>query len=138
MKTKEEVIKESWGVVWFLFDKQEKETVIKNNGYYKGSNDDIFEAIDQNEHLFDFIAEKGSIPYSLEGIENNNGWIKIESEKDLPKEFCYCWIKVDNVIINGTLLFNPSSKTFTDNQIISSWNKITHMYIVTKPQPPLY
>ena len=25
-------------------------------------------------------------PKSLQGIENNNGWIKIESEKDLPKE----------------------------------------------------
>lgn len=133
MKTKEEVIKEAWGVVWFLFDKQEKETVIKNNGYYKGSNDDIFEAIDQNEHLFDFIAEKGSIPYSLEGIENNNFWIKIESEKDLPKEDNkICYLVIDT---NKNIQFT-NLRHFVNR--IEEGHPYTHYQPINKPQPPLY
>ena len=32
-------------------------------------------------------------PLSLQGIENNNGWIKINSEEDLPKEDCNCHIE---------------------------------------------
>ena len=32
-------------------------------------------------------------PKSLQGIENNNGWIKINSEDDLPKEDCNCHIE---------------------------------------------
>ena len=31
-------------------------------------------------------------PKSLRGIENNNGWIKIESEDDLPKEDGFYWV----------------------------------------------
>jgi len=31
-------------------------------------------------------------PLSLQGIENNNGWIKIESDDDLPKNSGDFWI----------------------------------------------
>ena len=38
---------------------------------------------------------------SLQGIENNNGWIKIESEADLPKEGMHHSILLDSDCING-------------------------------------
>ncbi|ELM3651222.1 hypothetical protein RYR30_001957 [Flavobacterium psychrophilum] len=44
----------------------------------------------KNNDLFDIrnndYGTNGTIrPKSLQGIENNNGWINIENEKDLPK-----------------------------------------------------
>lgn len=145
MKTKEEIIKEAWG------DLYNHGVGIDNNGWLSENyltNDQckLLNSIDSIEHTRKAAHDLGyydssiSIyrPKQLQGIENNNGWIKIESEKDLPKEFCYCWIKVDDVVINGVLLFNPLSKTFTDNQIVSDWNEITHMYIANKPKSPLY
>ena len=35
------------------------------------------------------------------GIENNNGWIRIESEADLPKEGMHHSILLDSECING-------------------------------------
>ena len=35
------------------------------------------------------------------GIENNNGWIRIESEADLPKEGFHHSILLDSECING-------------------------------------
>jgi hypothetical protein len=127
MDTKEKVIKKAWGVVWFLFNKQEKEAVIKNNGYYKGSNDDIFEAIDQNEHLFDFIAEKGSIPYSLEGIDDNNGWITLKGEP--------------NEIINDDAIWIINQKG--DMELFETDDFLpigyaTHYQPIIKPKLPLH
>lgn len=42
---------------------------------------------------------------SLKGIENNNGWIKIETENDLPQKFGeYKFIHKDRIVQMG---FNP-------------------------------
>ncbi|MCT3693471.1 hypothetical protein HZQ92_18035, partial [Elizabethkingia anophelis] len=35
-------------------------------------------------------------PKSLSGIENNRGWTRIESEKDLPKEYKNYWCRTYN------------------------------------------
>lgn len=45
-----------------------------------------YEFLDENIEYFDFESSGKWRPKSLQGIENNNGWIKIESEDDLPKE----------------------------------------------------
>lgn len=54
---------------------------------------------DNEEHseFADRIIDLKEIIESLQGIENNNGWIKIESEEDLPKEnvFLECVCKSD-------------------------------------------
>ncbi len=44
------------------------------------------------KHLFDNTKYGNSRPKSLQGIETNNGWIKIESEVDLPTTICDCWV----------------------------------------------
>jgi len=95
-------------------------------------------------------------PIKLIGIEDNNGWIKIESDDDLPKEkeffrFIPCnnfdrefmgWI--DNKL--GEVLFIDF--TFYEvekdgNRYVSQSNawltsQITHYQPIQKPQPPIY
>jgi len=75
-------------------------------------------------------------PFKLIGIENNNGWIKIESEDDLPatsgltKEF-YFFTK------NGYITTN----TWCDT-MINKRKEFPKVYIyyqpMQKPQPPIY
>lgn len=84
--------------------------------------------------LFDTAINEGSSkwrPKSLQGIENNNGWIKIESENDLPKEKCKIWVRSlefkEIVIINFTnSFFTPIHQT------------CTHWQPITTPKLPIY
>jgi len=72
-------------------------------------------------------------PKSLQGIENNNGWIKIESEADLPKEEIDCHFIKDNLMYQG--LWDNLLKGFYNGlQKINA----THYQPITKPNPPIY
>lgn len=64
--------------------------------------------------------------------ENNNGWIKIESENDLPKENGEYWtIRKNGIMIKEHFyLSNPLNW-------IKYYN-VTHYQPVIKPQPPIY
>ncbi len=78
-------------------------------------------------------------PISLQGIENNNSWIKIESEDDLPKEIINCWVKtIKNGIINTVVLYNCYGKVFTDGIINQKWSEFTHYQPIIKPSSPIY
>lgn len=147
MKTKEEVIKEAWN---------NKELNFKDGwlyiGYCCNGWDDVSEylkdieiSIDRDNYNLDFYdhdnGDWGSVsvrPISLQGVEDNNGWIRIESEEDLPKDFCSCWVQVDGVIINVTLYYHPINKTFTDNMITQNYNHFSHYQPIIKPKTPLY
>jgi len=71
-------------------------------------------------------------PKSLKGIEDNNGWIKIENEEDLPKEgmtnYLYC--------VND----EPSIHVMNLKQINQCYKDgmITHYQPIDKPKPPIY
>lgn len=75
-------------------------------------------------------------PKSLRGIENNNGWIKIESEEDLPKHqgdyFVYTHNKViETIYADGDIsLMKHTSKSWIRN--------FTHYQAIEKPKPPVY
>lgn len=75
----------------------------------------------------------GHRPKSLKGIENNNGWIRIESEEDLPllEDKSEFWIANENGIFD----FIASSL-----QVQRKWeNKtLTHYQKVVKPEKPIY
>lgn len=67
-------------------------------------------------------------PKSLQGIENNNWWIAIESEDDLPKESCRIWVKLKDLeeseICHFTnAFFTPIHKTCTHYQLITPPSK---------------
>lgn len=66
----------------------------------------------------------------MELSKENNGWIKIESQDDLPKEDSYYYV----VYKNGNVSNGPISlKILTDNNYI-----ITHYQPIIKPKPPIY
>lgn len=70
-------------------------------------------------------------PKSLSGIEDNNGWISIEREDDLPKEDEKYWIKdkCNNVEI----------LTFKSNENCPIWRtQITHYQNIEQPSKPIY
>jgi len=72
-------------------------------------------------------------PILLQGIENNNGWIKIESEDDLPKN------ENDNMnwAANENGMFDFVISSF---EVIAKWKNrtCTHYQPIIKPQPPIY
>lgn len=65
-------------------------------------------------------------PKSLSGIENNNGWIKIESESDLPTEPDFYWCRDNNGAIHQV--------HYEDITVGYS----THYQTIPKPKPPIY
>jgi hypothetical protein len=74
-------------------------------------------------------------PKSLEGLEDNNGWIKIESEEDLPKEIEGYWhVVLKGKVIIIELLKDDKSKLF---QSLKK-DEITHYKLIEKPKPPIY
>lgn len=122
--TKEEKIKEAW-----------KEYLVEVSDY-----------IDDNGWCNCRIAHKLSLsgdsedsecghfvrPKSLQGIENNNGWIRIESEVDLPEFFgSDYW-----VILNGNVTMLNRNGSFSNVEL---WkNNVTHYQPIIKPDSPLY
>jgi len=127
--TKEEKIKEAYGEHW--------ETVkefVDNNGYCDKSRLFKFTNLRYSDFETSFIhtTDNNMLPKSLQGIETNNGWVKIESEADLPKD----WEKIYYVFANGEV------KTYNWNpgQVQAGWNydEITHYQPIQKPKPPIY
>jgi len=57
------------------------------HGYFCNGLDEILEGFGIKENEIDYDLDFDGVgkfrPKSLQGIENNNGWIKIESESDL-------------------------------------------------------
>lgn len=126
--TKQEKIKEAWGENWYNLNKRGQEQALEDNGYCHKNyiNSEIYFEIESLPYPDNEFVR----PESLQGIENNNGWIKIESEADLPKEDCLYW-----VILGGEM------------EIVENWeitlsfhNKktITHYQPIEKPNPPIY
>lgn len=77
-------------------------------------------------------------PTSLQGIENNNGWIKIESEEDLPKTTCECWFleKNENSILSG--FYNKDFNCFVFSAFKILLKDVTHYKTIETPKPPIY
>lgn len=122
--TKEEKIKEAYGSRYHKL----KES-IDSNGW-----------INQNittRALFDSLQfnDKENLmrPLELRGIENNNGWIKIESESDLPKDEI---VEYDGYCIECDVFIRNigSSKIET----LYSKNQITHYQPIKRLLKPIY
>ena len=137
--TKQEKIQEAYGEHW-----EAVKDCVDENGYWKGSqnydethksNEIIYKKL-RRKRMFKDCGDWGVykiIPKSLQGIETNNGWIKIESEDDLPKKEGSYWI-YDGINVT-TAFFNFGSKF----QLVMGINcKATHYQPITKPQPPIY
>ena len=67
-------------------------------------------------------------PKSLDGLEDNNGWKKIESEADLPKENGPYWVVIDGIVF---------PRNYNDNTL-DLWKEVTHYIKFNEPHPPIY
>ena len=139
--TKQETIAKAYGEHW--------ETVkdfVDENGLIRYDNYKYFKLF-----LFDRMVAYDSkgvfwIPKSLKGIENNNGWIKIESEADLPKDdefkfnetflVYYCCKGCSNMIFKGSI--DKYTLKFRDITNKLEKEKVTHYQPIVKPEPPIY
>lgn len=102
--TKEELIKQAFEIGW--------------NSYHEcASNLDYEEAL----------------VHCLSNLNENNGWIKIESENDLPKEYTECFLFDDDNDI-GFYTFGLDD----NNDLKYKENGITHYQLIIKPEPPIY
>lgn len=111
------------------------------HGYFCNGIDDIIndfgDITDQIEYDIEHDGVGKFRPKSLQVIEDNNGWIKIESENDLPKEYgeYYTISSFDNTI---------SEKKYPHPKFSNDFNKewwlkyITHYQPIIKPDLPLY
>ena len=69
-------------------------------------------------------------------IEDNNGWIKIESEDDLPKEVIEC----RTCFYNGKNYIEGIVKKRSPQELsrLKYINEITHYQPIEKPKTPIY
>lgn len=75
MKTKEQVIQEAYGVDWDKLSDETKESVINQNG-------NIFDHLvkrTKESPYYEMVDNGFARPISLRGIDDNNGWVKLES-----------------------------------------------------------
>jgi len=72
-------------------------------------------------------------PKSLSGIENNNGWIKINDFNDLPIGWTDCFIfTISGEVKQANLNNDRNSFIYTIEK------EITHYQPIEKPEPPIY
>ena len=123
-EAKQQAIKNAYGEYW-----DEVKNQVDENGFIE-----IFKL---PPILFDTVMNEGSSkwrPKSLQGIDNNNGWIRIESDNDLPKDDIDCHFIVGKLCYNG--LWDNQLKYFYcgRNKIIG----VTYYKIIEIPKPPIY
>jgi hypothetical protein len=126
--TKEDKIKEVLGDLAINADE---------NGWFNSS---VFSPIDlglqssQIENgLNDFKLGKWR-PKSLQGIEDNNGWIKISEKEDLPENESDCWFIHNEQKIKGNFIHNKFTCWFGH----FGWKTISHYQLITVPKDYLY
>ncbi len=126
--TKEDLIKEAYGKYYTKLSGS-----IDENGW--SNNWNHFASVETR--LFakeDIEQSKGKWRLkSLKGIENNNGWIKIESENDFPKEELDCFFIKDNLMYQG-LWDNILKGFYSGLQKINA----SHYKKIIIPDLPLY
>ena len=124
LNAKQEAIKNAYGDYW-----EAVKDFVDENGWI-----DFLEDI---QRIMYFFNDSDNIEVkSLQGIENNNGWIKIESEDDLPKEGMHHSILLDSDCINGYRNYD----VIVFYEVNSRYRKkeISHYQPIEKPLKPLY
>lgn len=131
--TKEEKIKEDWGKCY-----DELKNNIDNDGWIDSAFTSDLEIDLDVKDGFDRYGTASSFirPKSLQGIENNNGWIKIESEADLPKDNGL----IDYHVFKLTNQYKHIRATYKNIEVSKLWeqDEITHYQPIEKPKPPIY
>ena len=93
------------------------------------------------------ISKKTELTYPefiklFDGEEDgNNGWIKVESEEDLPKlkigEIIHCFIKSSDYENVGMGVFSQITNSFLTH-FHNHYENVTHYQPIKKPLPPKF
>ncbi|AXF52390.1 MAG: hypothetical protein [Caudoviricetes sp.] len=133
--TKEEKIKQEYNKISQKLPNDILEYALENNGFI--SKDTFISFLGYTE--WGKSESKRIKTYlhcrlgSLKGLETNNGWIKIQSEGDLPKENAKnYWTITENDKNIKERWFN---KFFNEYE---GEGKVTHYQPIEKPKSPLY
>ena len=125
LNAKQEAIKNAYGEYW-----ENVKDYVDNDGWINNSIPKFTFGQLKNLDL-EYKNDVFFRPKSLQGIENNNGWIRIESEADLPKEEgLYFTMRRDKTKVEITHFFYELSKEFK--------KVATHYQPIEKPKPPIY
>ena len=131
--TKKEVIKQEWVAIYGEEKYELIKYAIKENGYIDCvRNPEISKIISTTQKGICW-GTTDYMPCNLKGVHNNNGWVKIESIEDLPKE-------------NGLkcLFLNKNNMhiTYISDDVLydSDWffRRYTHWKIKNEFKYPLY
>lgn len=122
--TKEEIIKEAYKNHYWLYSECDN----AGDGYIFMTEGldfhSIWEEIPLDKHPY---LSRAYRPSSLRGIENNNGWIKVESESDIKVFNEEMWIKHND----GDILTIYATKSYL-------LKNCTHYQRIITPKPPIY
>lgn len=134
--TKEQKIQEAFGESWNLLSHSMQQHILNVHHWVDRSRNRM--NLSPKDLNFDESTEcevhcEFWRPIQLKGIENNNGWIKIENEKDFPtKDDSDYWI-----IKNGKVQMFHWAKGETLNSVV--WlSIISHYQPIDQPKPPIY
>lgn len=130
--TKEEKISEAYGEYWNKYQNHIDDIDGSLEDLYIGQDSQISVWVLSN---CERINQDGNgnfswRPISLRGIENNNGWVKLESAGDLPLNTTKCHVVDFEGNIGETSLY--ANKRFLEQY--SHYQVI----VIAKPHPPLF
>ena len=140
--SKKEVIKKAWGVYFEHFGEHATKYALENNGYCSVPSFTLGLILRKyGEEWLETDKDLKRRPKSLQGIENNNGWIKIESKDDLPKEeidvhFIFTEYKGEEGRFQTYGVWDNNLKSFYSGAL--KINNVTHYQPIIKPKPPIY
>lgn len=133
---KQEAIRKAYGEYWDKMSTELQAIALRSDGWIlmRDCIKELGKDFSLSQHLSTephFNSSKQR-PKSLQGIKNNNGWIRIEGEEDLPKDsfnyYAFC--------SNGSVM------TFNDFEYYKKYIipelKVTHYQPIVKPEKPIY
>ncbi|MFV0195194.1 hypothetical protein OBJ93_06885 [Empedobacter falsenii] len=140
---KEAAIKNAYIEYWEQLSNEAQQQALQNNGfihqkYLIDSRGSLLDCLDF-EWMDTYDSEFGlSIrvfrPKSLQGIETNNGWIKIESEDDLPNDDAFYY----KICVNNKPCNDYSLSIVEIRRCYYNINNVTHYQPIEEQKPPIY
>lgn len=131
--SKEKAIKAAYGELY----KKYEDRINKNDGYLNYKSEKVLKEIRSIVGEVELHPHYVYIfrPMSLQGLENNNGWTRIESEEDLPKEYGPYHVKYENgqtvSWFNGVDFITLTGRKYKEDAI-------THYQQIEIPKPPIF
>lgn len=137
---KEAAIKNAYKRFWIQLPEEAKEQALENNGYidhqFIGNEYGRLTNLLKMESKESYDVKFGEPtfiyrPIVLQGIENNNGWICIESEEDLPNDDAFYY----KICVNNKPRNDYSLSVVEIRRCYYNINNVTHFQKIITNEP---